>query len=143
MLSFAELKDIKLPHVFHFTIGFISLVSPGFLTLFLFKPELIQSLDILKILTFSVSITLPIVCWNSFFASQMCMARKKDDQYIRKAMAITSPFMTALVIYCLLYLAYLTSWPFKTFTISVVVVELLLTILFVNITVRGNKLQNE
>ena len=73
----------------------------------------------------------------------MCMARKKDDQYIRKAMAITSPFMTALVIYCLLYLAYLTSWPFKTFTISVVVVELLLTILFVNITVRGNKLQNE
>lgn len=46
--------------------GFLVSVAPGFLILFMFRPDLMQQMESFKLVVLSASFTLPLVAFNAF-----------------------------------------------------------------------------
>jgi hypothetical protein len=99
---------------------FLGGICPGFLIIFLYKPELISSLDSLKLWLFSISLCLPVVLINygvlGIFA---------DDRVDRTEGLVASLIITALVLYAGVLVGYLFDFSFKEFLIALLVMELI------------------
>lgn len=109
-----------------FTLGFgvlMAVIAPGFLTLYLYRPALVESLDILKLILFSVSLTLPFVVLN-FFANDIAAGSSLEEvspgSRLTNAMAGTS-----LVLYMALLISFLFLFTFRQYLGAIAVLQLL------------------
>ena len=100
------------PSDFAIGIGFfVGVVAPGFLTLFLYKPALVTSLDILKLLLFSTAITLPIVIINFIFVAMLYDEDKKTPEL--RLLSIGALALACSVQYLALLISYICAFIFN------------------------------
>ena len=101
----------------------VAIVSPGFLTIFLYKPELIASLDTFKLLLFSASLTLPIVAINFICAVHFEENSNNSDA---TGIAIMSMAMSCVVLYLALVTSYLLYCSFRIHLAALAIFQVLL-----------------
>lgn len=65
------IKEIKLTEFGVYSIIFLSVIAPGLLIVFLYKPVLFESLGPIKLLLFSAALSLPIPTFNTFFTASI------------------------------------------------------------------------
>jgi hypothetical protein len=118
-----EFRKLDRGHIVFVVGGFISVVAPGFLTIYLFKPDLVGSLDTFKLLVFSAALTLPVVILNHFAAVQLPPSKRLDHQVSSLILAMA---MTCAVFYLALVISYFALLTFKLFVATVVVLQVLL-----------------
>lgn len=102
---------------------FISVIAPGFLTIYRYKPALVGSLDTFKLLIFSAALTLPMVIVSHFATSVLAGEKNKDEH---AAIFATAMAMTCLVLYLALLVSYFASLTFKWYLVSAVGFQVLL-----------------
>lgn len=115
MLS--ELKDVGEKFYLVVSVTIFAILSPGFLVVLYYKPSLIESVDIFKLLLASTSLTLPLAI-ITFLLVALPMAIAVDDEHTTEVAGIwaISAFITAVILYVALYAAYLLALPFRLFT---------------------------
>jgi hypothetical protein len=114
-------------------------LCPGILTLFHFKPEIVEKDPWLAVVLLSLALTLPLLTVNSVaWALLYCnlpdeSEKKNEDQNKaedKKNVEITKGALqlNAFVLYLSLLTCYLFSWKFKSFLIVMAALELLIFI---------------
>ncbi|OGO79785.1 MAG: hypothetical protein A2Y21_11995 [Clostridiales bacterium GWC2_40_7] len=109
------IEDIRNTHpsqFFYAMIGFAGVLAPGFLTLYLFKPNLIIAIDVFKLLFFSASLIIPVVLLN-FFTIFFWRKRTKDSSISK--ILFSAVLTTAMVMFVSLFVAYTFNLSFKRF----------------------------
>jgi hypothetical protein len=61
----AELKSLKAVYFLWVVLTFLAVIGPGFLILFQFKPQIVASYDIVKLLVFASALTMPLLFINA------------------------------------------------------------------------------
>lgn len=115
-----DIQSLTWTQTIIFIFALLGTLSPGFLTLYLFKPELISSLDTLKVILFSLSLSLPVFIITLFFLDQI--APEKDEPFIN---ALPSLLIASLVSYSSILLSYWLAFSFKTFLITLFIIQAL------------------
>ena len=100
----------------------VAIVAPGFLTIFLYRPGLIASLDTFKLLLFSASLTLPIVAMNFACANHFEEGSGESSTTI----AILAMAMSCMVLYLALVTSYLLSLSFRAHLVGLGALQVLL-----------------
>jgi hypothetical protein len=118
-----EARKLDRSHIVFVVGAFISVVAPGFLTIYLYKPALVGSLDTFKLLVFSAALTLPIVILNYFAAVQLSPSKDKDHQVSSLILAMA---MTCVVFYLALIISYFALLTFKSYIATVTALQVLL-----------------
>ncbi|MEK0337501.1 MAG: hypothetical protein QQN41_08725 [Nitrosopumilus sp.] len=113
-------------------LGFLGLLAPGFLVLYLYKPTLIEDLGTVKLFVFSFCLTSPVFILNAITVILLHLAgesdqaqttdKGKNDELQLVFLECTS--VTFAAFYVLLVIAYLFKLNFKTFLITMIVLEL-------------------
>src|ERR1051326_4936000 len=105
-------EELKSADGFDFAVAlvcFLGVLAPGFLTLFLFRPELVITLDTLKVLLFSASLTLPVTG-----ALIVLRHKRTPREHIGVELAV-SVSATALIFFPGLLSTYLFHLSFRAF----------------------------
>jgi hypothetical protein len=116
-----EIKDIDSSSAASAGIFFFSLLGPGVLTIFLFNRELFISLDTIKLVILSLSISVPGVILPIFMSSIVSMvlaAMVNSDKAVYgsgKEWFYRHGFGNAINMYLLLFLSFAFSWHALTF----------------------------
>ena len=115
--------------------AFISIVAPGFLTLYLFKPNLIVTLDTSKLIFFSIALALPVVITNFLsiaayhpFLTKGTQSQVPSDQDRVQAF-VDAMALASIIFYPSILTAYLFGLSFRHFLIAVAVLQLVVFIL--------------
>jgi hypothetical protein len=108
---------------------FVSVIAPGFLTIFLYKPELVASLETFKLVVFSGALGLPVVVVNHLVVSQT-QRFKNNSAAVGFAM-----FLTYIVFYSALLVSYFWNFSFRWYLGILMAIQML----FVGIIVIGDK----
>jgi Na+-driven multidrug efflux pump len=115
--------------------GFVGTVAPGFLLLYLFKPELISSLETIKVIIFSLALSVPIVLVNLPIA--IYLSGEHEDKYLPILFAM---MLSSTVFYFALITTYLFNFNFKEFLIAVLVLQFLVSIVaIIDRKIKKNK----
>jgi len=129
----SELKKIKFFHIRIFIICFLGILAPGVLIVFYYRSEITMNYDVLKLLTFSISFTLPVVMINTIDFI-VHLGDKISLSFILGC------FLTAIQLYLLLYLSYFFTLRFKTFSLFVGATTLLFFVISIIILIiKGSK----
>lgn len=105
-----EVRKLE-PADFALAVGvFIAIVAPGFLTIYLYKPALISSLDTFKLLVFSSAITLPVVVAN--FAAAAYLTNEKSHPDLAD-ISMQSLASACIALYFSLIVSYLLTLTFR------------------------------
>ncbi len=105
--------------------GFLSSLSPGFLTLYLFKPDLVSNLDTFKIVIFSLALSLPIVVLNMALTFNLPPEDESESEF---ETALRSLFVTSVVFYPSILMAYIFKYNFKEFLSVLLLIQILIYI---------------
>ena len=98
---------------------FLGAIAPGFMILYLYKPELIESLETIKLVIFSLSISLPLFFTNMFGLSAIDKElEKKKSSFEFAAIAMFLCFATS---YPAILYAYLNKLSFEAFLVSILI----------------------
>jgi len=120
----SEIKEFK-PKTTATWIGiFMGTVSPGFLILYQYRPELIEKLDIIKLIIFAISLTLPVFVVN---LANMIDYKKIDPfpddlKHDLKPLVILASGMTVTELYTALFFAHGYHLKFQTFCAFVLII---------------------
>ena len=106
---------------------FLSIFAPGFLTLYLYKPTLIQTLDTSKVLLFSLSLALPLFAINTII---LMLSSKETTPYSLKEISFLGGIIAIFSFYPSLLIAFFQKLPFSDFLITLTILELLWLALF-------------
>ncbi len=98
----------------------LATVAPGFLTLYLFKPLLIQNLETLKVLIFSLALTLPLLAINTIVLG--LSAENTVNQKL-KEMSLIGGIIAVISFYPALLIAYFFEKPFICFLMLLILFE--------------------
>lgn len=101
--------------------GFMGTISPGFLLLYMYKPDLVTNLETAKLVIFSLALCLPIVCANLFVAQSTFQAESEEG--FKQAML--AAFMSAMVCYTALLWSYFYNLLFSQFLLVLLTVQVL------------------
>jgi len=107
---FEDLKNLNRNQTLTTIFGFLGVLAPGFLIIYLYKPDLFLSLDTIKLLIFAVSLSGPIFVINMIFL--MNTPPDTKNQYVS---AIIGLFLAAIILYFGILAAYLFTLSFKVF----------------------------
>ncbi len=107
-----EAKKLEAFDVTFYICIFLATVAPGFLTIYLFKPELISSLDTAKLIIFSISIALPAYSINYIV---MLIDRVEGESIDFKLSGVMAGSVTSVTFYGTLMSAYFLALNFKIF----------------------------
>jgi hypothetical protein len=118
-----EARKLDRNHIVFAVGAFISVIAPGFLTIYLYKPVLVGSLDTFKLLVFSAALTLPVVILNHFAATQLPPSKEKDHFVSSFILAMV---MTCVVFYLALIISYFALLTFKSYIVTVAALQVLL-----------------
>ena len=117
-----EIKNLSWGQFVGVLFGTLGAVSPGFLVLFLFQPELVRELDTIKVIIFSLSLSLPLFVVNMSFLYEFQKTRL-DKDVEEFDIAAESLFLVFLSSYSALLISYLSEFTFKEFLASIIVTE--------------------
>ena len=123
----SEIKKLKASDVMMAVLAFSAVIAPGFLTLYLFKPNLIADIDIVKLIVFSVALTIPQCALSLFGLIFYRDITKKPDLKDEETTTIFLWVMlwTFLVFYVSLLIAYFYGITFKYFLLTLAVANVL------------------
>ncbi len=122
------IKELQELEPRHYVVGVVTvmlLAGPGFLVIFLYRPTLIVSLDIFKLMVASGALTLPLAAVNFFAAWSLW---SEDDSIDVDGVWVLDSALTTLLLYIALYAAYLQQLPFKQFTLLAMAFEVMLLV---------------
>ncbi len=129
MSGISEIKQLTHKDFVMATAVFLSIVAPGILILQLFKPNLLAALETTKAIFLAISITLPILAINFFgigYAGHIKRVRQseplKDGYMVDSVFAMLA---TISILYPATLIAYVCAFPFKSFLITVGIVQAL------------------
>src|SRR5437667_12266340 len=89
----------------------LAVIAPGFLTLYLYNPSLVESLDTFKLILFSISLTLPFVVLN-FFAHDL--SADSNPEKASPGLILTYAMAgTSFVLYMALLISFLFQLTFR------------------------------
>ena len=118
----------------HVVLIFLSMIAPGFLMVFLFRPGNLASYDVLKVLIFSTSLGAPCVLFNmgmSILVHLYGAIRRSDhlrpDQvsgWIFR-FGVESEVITISAIYPSLWIAYTFRLTFASFAVTLLIADLI------------------
>lgn len=134
-----QVKQIEVSDLLKTIMGLVGVVTPGLLTIFIFKRDLFISLDLWKLILLSISLSLPVVCLNFILMYSLpTVGRPLDIKANLSANLIVATSSSALVFYLPLVTAYILELHFRTFVWVVLALEAVISLsMFVeNITVR-------
>lgn len=115
-----ELKSLEPSHVVSIVFSFSAIIAPGYLIIYLFKPQLIASLDVFKLLVFSMSLTLPMLALN-YYVQQIVLAEIDPGPKNRLSLAL---MLAMVVIYPQVLMAYIQHLSFRAFLYRVISAEI-------------------
>lgn len=125
----SETRKLEYKHIWLCISFFLGTVAPGFLTIFHFKPELVDRYDIFKLLIFSLALTLPLLPINAV-TTAFLYDRLPDDyeNETAKNVDITKGALSlnAVVSYLSLLICYFGSLNFRHFFWIIVVSEIVM-----------------
>ena|ERR1017187_8105880 len=129
----SEVEKLNYKQIWVYALVFLGTIASGFLIIFLFKPDLIEKYDVLKLVFLSLALTLPLVEINAVISailfhnlpndSENGEAEKNIDA-VRGALLLNS-----IVIYPSLLVCYFCSLKFKWFLGMVGALEFFIFIL--------------
>jgi hypothetical protein len=125
----SEIRKLEYKHIWLCISVFLGTVSPGFLIIFHFKPELIATCDIFKLLVFSLALALPLLPVNSVAIAFLYDRLPNDyENETAKNVDITRGALglNAAVLYFSLLVCYFWSLNFKHLFWLVVGLEIFL-----------------
>jgi hypothetical protein len=120
-----DLKELKGGHYAILVAAFLMAVSPGFLMLYLFNPVLLASWDSVKVILFSIALSLPVFCANviaAILTLTMCNVPTKDMRVYPLVMAVVQTFVST---YSSLLIAYFFELGFKPFVATLAITTML------------------
>lgn len=121
-----ELKNVKPTHFIYAMMAFVSIFASGFLTLYLYKPNLLIELDIFKFMFFSISLTMPIVFLNFFSITSFHSESNSGISAVSPQQVLFAALTTtAFTLFSTLFCSYLLHTNFKVFLLIFFVIELL------------------
>ena len=104
---FDQLKDLKWSQALLVIFGFLGLLAPGFLIIFLYKPELVIALDATKLILFSLALSGPVFAINLVFVR----STSKSEETMRGLVSsVVALLLTTTVLYVSLFLTYFLSF---------------------------------
>lgn len=125
----SQIKHLKSKEV-AFAFGFfLAVLAPGFLTLYQFKPEVVSEYATVKLIIFSVAITLPIFAFNLIITGMYSTESLHKDQTIPW---ITSSFITTFSFYPSILITYILDLKFAHFLIPLFFINFLFLAVAVN-----------
>jgi arginine exporter protein ArgO len=123
MSIFEEIQKLNRSHIVFAAWAFLSVVAPGFLTIYLYKPLLVGSLDTLKLIVFSAALTLPILILNFYVVIGVPPSENEDHQVSSFIFAMA---ITFAVFYLSLSISYFALLTFKSYVVLLAVIQVLL-----------------
>lgn len=107
-----EVKSFDIKHMLNVVAAFVGIIAPGFLIIYLFRPELIISLDVAKIVLFSSSLTMPVLVANYLLVNWTILNKSSSTNGGRLSVAMT----VNMGAYCFsILITYLLALQFKGF----------------------------
>jgi hypothetical protein len=131
------IDQVKKLEAFHFVasiVGFVGIISPGLLILFLFKRDLFISLDLIKLILLSVSLSLPIILFNLFLWGALPDDSKESKNTIAIDLVVAL-VTSSTVFYLPLAVTFLWGLGFHAYLWILVVLEVILAIIAVLISI--------
>jgi hypothetical protein len=110
-----DVKKLEASEIALWVSGFLATISPGFLMLYLFKPELVSSLDVVKLIIFSAALGLPIFAVNLFIDAQFPWKKSIGEEEEVALLTILVAIHTILASYGALLTASLFHLSFHWF----------------------------
>jgi hypothetical protein len=110
----SDIEKIDFPKIAKTIALFMATIAPGFLILYLFKHDLIANLDIIKLIIFSFSLTLPLLIFN-WFSVLAIIAIYTDTKNHDVEMELGSITVNIMAYYLAIFIAYLYALPFRSF----------------------------
>lgn len=106
---------------------FLSTIAPGLALIFIYKPDLFEDIDSLKLFALSAALTLPIMSVNSFALIIGCigLGRKADKSTLRKHLLFSLNVWTSLAFYCSILIAYLCKFVFTKFLLTLLILDII------------------
>jgi hypothetical protein len=127
-----QAKKIESLHFVSSILGFVGVISPGLLILFIFKRDLFISLDLLKLILLSISLTLPFILCNLFCVwilwDEVNKGREGNRLTIDLVLAL---YISTVIFYLPLAVAFLWRLSLHTYIWSLVVLEITFAIVSV------------
>lgn len=118
----SQIKHLKSKDI-AFAFGFfLAVLAPGFLTLYQFKPEVVSEYATVKLIIFSVAITLPIFAFNLTITGMYSTENLHMDQTIPW---ITSSLITTFSFYSSILITYILNLKFMHFLIPLLIINFL------------------
>ena len=136
-----QVKKLEAAHFVMSILGFVGAISPGLLILFLFKRDLFISLDLLKLILLSASLSLPIILCN--FLLWVVPVDSKESNNGPGGALVMALVASSAVIYFPLVISFLWGLGLHTYIWILVGLESTLAIIVVLISiVDGLKKKN-
>ncbi|MDP2171949.1 MAG: hypothetical protein Q8J96_16185 [Rhodocyclaceae bacterium] len=127
-----ELQKLRPPDIVLATFALLAVVSPGFLLIYLYKPELIGSLSTFKLLVFSTALTLPVVAFNYSLTLIRPMVKDFPFSWTGAILSLVKAFVAQ---HLALLIVYLNAYPFKTYLLVLGIFQFMVFIMWL-VTVR-------
>lgn len=115
-----ELIEFEEKHYLTVIVSVLAIICPGFLTVYMYHPELVASLDIFKLLILSAAIGLPLVVCNSYF---VLLATDKLKQTPFALIWTFGASITVCIYYTTLLISYYFKLPFRYYTYIILAFE--------------------
>jgi len=103
----------------------IGTIAPGFLIVYIFKPEILYNLTDMKIIFFSSSLSLPYIMFNTVLAFGF---NRNINQNDTKGELISGVILSIFVIYPVLFISYIFHIKIIWFIIITILLEIVLII---------------
>ena len=124
-----EFKKLEGIEVFTISLLFLSVISSGFLIIYLYKPNLIAELNVIKLIIFSIALSLPMVLYNFLLFLGIEERKHNTFENIPNYYCIgSSGGISFIISYVAILIDYVFQLPFSGHLISVFILELLFTI---------------
>lgn len=133
MSILSEIKALEMKHVALFVTAFLATIAPGFLTIYSFRPELIERYNVFKLALFSFSLTLPLFVLN-LAVVDFCNLGDLHDESDMAGEVFLSFLVTSGIFYVSLLLTHLLLFSFRRYVATIAVLEL--TLLLVSLAGR-------
>lgn len=122
---------------------FLSTLCAGVLTIYLFLPELFLTLDTVKFILFSLSLSLPLFILNAFFSVPVLTPdMKKGEKLEFQMIGVLSGFFSSLIAYSALLSAYIFSLKFSGFLAILSGGELIYIVICLSISYKSVSRKN-
>jgi len=127
-----ELRKVKPLEIALYLLLFLATIAPGFLIIYNFKPSLVTEYDILKLIVFAFSLTLPALCINVIFVGGTSTAIQENRKSLKNWTLKHDVTLGSLITFLFYYLAILVSYILHLKFIIFIIIIFFLEALFIS-----------